>query len=426
VSLGKRMRRLRQTRGLSQAQLAAPLYTHAYVSTIEAGRRRPSQKALEHFAEKLEVDVDELATGRPPDFIPRMELELQQARIALAAGRAAEAEAALEGVSRKARHYELVGLQARADQGLALCAERQGRIEEAIERYEAVEDLLRSGSLVSRVDAIAGKARCLQMLGDLNYSIHLLETALDLLSRERVADPDSLVRLHTSLLAGYFQAGMFAQAGRSADEALGLASSATDPERLANMHLNVAAVLLHDKHFDEAQRSLARAEELFSQLELKSDMARARLARGVVLGRAGDLNAARVDVEAAALIFAETGGRIDQARAMCELGRIERVAGSVDAARRHLNLGLELLGEQGDIGVRGTAHRELGLCEATSDLRRAEKHMRRACELFERGGENGKLAATFRLLGDMLRDSGDVGAANDAYRAGVIAVEEPP
>ncbi len=74
--IGSRLRRLRVARGLTQKELAAPAYTHAYVSTIESGRRNPSRGALEHFAAKLGVDVDELETGRPADLSARLELVL--------------------------------------------------------------------------------------------------------------------------------------------------------------------------------------------------------------------------------------------------------------------------------------------------------------------------------------------------------------
>ncbi len=63
--LSTRMRKLRTARGMTQRELAEPKYSHAYVSTIEAGRRKPSREALEFFAERLAVDVEELATGKP-------------------------------------------------------------------------------------------------------------------------------------------------------------------------------------------------------------------------------------------------------------------------------------------------------------------------------------------------------------------------
>ncbi len=83
--IGTRLRRLRLARELTQRELAEPKYTHAYVSTIEAGRRNPSREALEHFAGKLGVDVDELLTGKPADLEARLDARLMQARIDLSA-----------------------------------------------------------------------------------------------------------------------------------------------------------------------------------------------------------------------------------------------------------------------------------------------------------------------------------------------------
>ena len=48
--IGTRLRQIRVARGMTQVELASPRYTHAYVSAIEAGRRQPSTKAIEHFA----------------------------------------------------------------------------------------------------------------------------------------------------------------------------------------------------------------------------------------------------------------------------------------------------------------------------------------------------------------------------------------
>ena len=56
--VGRRIRQLRLAKGLTQKELAAPHYTAAHVSTIEAGRRSPSRAALVHFARKLGVEPD--------------------------------------------------------------------------------------------------------------------------------------------------------------------------------------------------------------------------------------------------------------------------------------------------------------------------------------------------------------------------------
>src|SRR5688500_8976610 len=86
AAFGARLRRLRLQKELSQRDLAEPLYTAAYISTVEAGKRRPSRPALEHFAKRLGVEVDELLTGKPPDLEARLDLQLAEARVAISSG----------------------------------------------------------------------------------------------------------------------------------------------------------------------------------------------------------------------------------------------------------------------------------------------------------------------------------------------------
>jgi DNA-binding transcriptional regulator YiaG len=51
--IGNRIHRLRAEQGLSQRQTAMPGVSFAYISRIEAGTRRPSEKALRMIAAKL-------------------------------------------------------------------------------------------------------------------------------------------------------------------------------------------------------------------------------------------------------------------------------------------------------------------------------------------------------------------------------------
>src|SRR5918997_1179727 len=125
MSLGKRLRRLRIERGLTQRELADPLYTHAYVSTIEAGRRQPSPAALDHFATNLDIAPSELLTGTPADLPARLEMRLQEARVKVSAGEFGDAEREFSRIRREAAAHNLTRLAARAEQGSALCAERR-------------------------------------------------------------------------------------------------------------------------------------------------------------------------------------------------------------------------------------------------------------------------------------------------------------
>jgi ribosome-binding protein aMBF1 (putative translation factor) len=69
-SIGQRLRRLRQERGLSQRQLAQPGVSYAYISRVEAGARNPSEKALRALAPTLGVTPLYLETGSDDGICP--------------------------------------------------------------------------------------------------------------------------------------------------------------------------------------------------------------------------------------------------------------------------------------------------------------------------------------------------------------------
>ncbi|MGZ6544768.1 MAG: helix-turn-helix domain-containing protein, partial [Actinomycetota bacterium] len=276
--LGKRLRRLRLARGMTQKELAAPKYSYAYVSTIEAGRRRPSKEAIEHFAERLGVTPDELLTGRAADLPAQLELRLQEARVAMSAGRLDEADATFRAIAKDSKRYGLARIEAGAEEGLGLWNERRANPEEGLVHYERAERLLRSEPPTEWVSAAAGKARCFEALGDVRYSIFILESRLDRLEREKRRDPDALSRLHASLVFAYLDAGIYRKAAESAAELEALAPRITDPMRVAQMHINVARLFLHEGHIEKAQGSLRRAEEVYRQLHLEDEMGGAHLA----------------------------------------------------------------------------------------------------------------------------------------------------
>jgi tetratricopeptide (TPR) repeat protein len=420
--LGTRMRRLRLARGMTQKELADPKYSYAYVSTIEAGRRTPSREAIEHFATRLGVTADELLTGRPADLAPQLELRLMEARVASSGGRAEEADRELIAIAKEAKRYGLTQLQARAEVGLGLQGERRARPDEALAHYQRAEELLAGDPATALVDAVAGKARCLEALGDARYSIFLLESLLDRLQREKLRDPDALSRLHSSLVFAYLDAGIHRKAAESGAELLALAPHIADPLRVAQMHVNVARLFLHEGKVRDAQASLRRAEETYRQLNLKVETAGAQLALGYVASREGNLEQARRELEKAVGVFEETTSGPDLAGALNELARVERLEGARERAKELLERSISLMGSN-DTPILAWAHRELGFTLADDDASVAEKHFRTAIDLYERSEQSFETAITYRALGDLLRGRGDSDAACDAYRTGIMALE---
>lgn len=420
--IGSRLRRLRTARGLTQKELGAPRYTHAYVSTIEAGRRRPSRAAIEHFAAKLGVDPDQLATGRPPDLGVRLRMDVHDARVAVLEGRANEAEAILRRVLRHARRYELHRLEAAAEEIWGLHLERAGHPEDALKRYQRAEELLRDELPTARVDAVDGKATCFHAIGDVRYAIFLIESLLDEIERAGLRDPDALVRLHASLVYFSIEAGLYPKAAGSATILEQLAPRIVDPGRLAQMHMNVARLYLVDGRAADAEDSLRRAEDAYRQLGLLTEIGGAHLARGYVLSRERRLPEARHELEQALEIFERTSNEKDTPRTLNELARVERLEGRSDRARELLERSIALLGTS-DAPILGWAHRELGFVLSDRQPATAEKHLRTAIEVFERTEQPVDLAIAYRGLGDVLASGGDEAAASEAYRTGILTLE---
>ena len=421
-TIGTRLRRLRVDRGLTQRELGGARYTHAYVSTIEAGRRRPSREAIEHFAAVLGVRAEELETGRAPDLEARLRFRLQEARVQISDGRSDEAAAGLRQVVRDAKRYGLPRLQARAEEVRGLFAQRAGRPEEALQHYQLTEDLLRDDPPTARADAVNGKAACFAALGDVRYAVFLLETLLDEIERAGLRDPDALARVHAGLVYSYLDAGLLEKAAASATELERLAPRIEEPARIAQMHMNVARQYLTSGRVEDATASLQRAEDAYRQLGLVTELGGAHLARGFVLSRQGSLEEARLELDEARAIFERTENTKDLTRTLNELARVARLQGRTGDTTALLEHSIALLGTNDD-PILAWAHLELGTVLSDLGDPRAEKHVRMAVELYERTEQPVGLAVSYRALGDLLLAQGDEAGGHEAFRTGILAIE---
>ena len=62
-TVGERLRLLRRSAGLSQAELAGGRFSKEYVSQIERGKTQPTDETLEWLADRLGVERSYLETG---------------------------------------------------------------------------------------------------------------------------------------------------------------------------------------------------------------------------------------------------------------------------------------------------------------------------------------------------------------------------
>ncbi len=460
AEIGRRVLRLRGERGLTQRQLAEPAYTPAYVSTLESGKVRPSEAALRHLAERLGVSHEELATGRPAHLAAGLRLRLTDARRALATGAPEDAAPLFRELHEEAVGHALGEEQAAALLGLGDCLLESGELTDARDCFASAERLLADQPLPRRVPAIRGRATAHLLTGELRYACYLLESTLDELDAAGLHDPEALLLLYTASIAPYMDMGAHARAAQAAELALALAPRVSDPALVAGMHRGVARTLIAEGRIAEADASLAKAQELYRQLHIRTELAHCHWMRGYVHAQDGDLEHAESELRTARAILAskraalfteqveveladvlrrlgrtaeaeallrpllasgaETGGTAetgeaaetdraggtDRADAAGAVGRPGRAPGALGAGRGAVHA--------------GGAHRLLGLiAEERGDTEDAEEHYCAALSLLERSSAAGDLADLCRLLGDLLRRTGRVEAAMDAYRTGL-------
>jgi tetratricopeptide (TPR) repeat protein len=422
-TLGERLLRLRTERGLTQKEVAEPEYTASYISTIEAGRRTPSMEAIEHFAKQLGLDPKEILTGQPKDLDVQIGLELQRARMLIFEGRTDEAVEVATKARRETRRYMMHEEEARAEVILGLAHRHLGKAEKALEHNDKALEILRDAPPSARVDAVIEIARCYLMLGDVRYSIHVLESYLDVMKRAGLTDPRALMLANATLVNAYFAAGLFPQAAAAGEQAQRLTPMVSDPREVANLHISVAQVLTHQGFRDEALRSLRRAETIYEGSGWPKQLAAAKLARGIVLAANEETQAAKETFLEALDLLAEFPHDTDKARTLNELARLERMNGNVEGALQLLRESHELL-DGADARELALCLLEMGLCEENTDPSGAEKHIRAALDIYRRVDDPSGQAYALKALGDLLTEQAEFRGAALMYREGIeIAAE---
>jgi tetratricopeptide (TPR) repeat protein len=423
LNAGTRVRKARLRQGLTQSELAGEEYSAAYVSIIESGKREPSERVLKAFARTLGVTYEELATGRPPDAEAELEVELLAARRKLFAGEGQEAVSSYRRIGRRADQYELDEIAERASLGEAFCMEHAGRYEDAVEAYDRLQSRIPDEHTEAKADAVAGRARCISMLGDVPYATHVLEGFRSHLERSGLVDPDALLRIHISLVALYYQRGLIKRAGLAAETALSLSARSGDPEKVAGMHINVARVFMKNQKYGAAARSFRAAEKIYRDLGFEAELGMTHLARAFLMKEQERFADARLDLDRALEIFEGIGDGVNQARCLRQLAVLDRLENKVDQAIFLLQRSTRVASKQPAVATAIT-NRELGLCYAAKkESNRARSSFKKAIDLLEKSGDTSELAATYRALGDSLRQEKDYQKACEAYRSAAVVLE---
>jgi transcriptional regulator with XRE-family HTH domain len=413
ADVGARIRSLRTAKGLTQAQLAEPQYTKAYISMLESGRTRASMKALEHIAGVLGVKPADLLGGAPTPATPQF--TLLEARRLTEVGRARDAipmlEQLEEGLSAQdqlvrlrylAVAYNTIGqpkqafpLIERAQRMAELLgdAEEQVRLKSALAAaymrtyaYEDAARLFRECVQACDDGVVIDPAFLFRRLVDLAVAQgNLRQSKLALATYERAIelsqqfdDRSSLAHLYAGMAKAYHDVGdleaaiVYNQRSLQVYEDLGLL------DQVACALDNAAALYVEHGNTTRARECLVRAERLATEAKRDTTLASIKASQAEVLAKT-DAEAALEEAQSA-LKFARKVDQIDaQVRALVLIGEL-RMKGNGAAARRSFQEARQLAEERAPQLLRVIFDRWSRAAEASGDPDEALRLARRALE----------------------------------------------
>ncbi|WP_017558231.1 helix-turn-helix domain-containing protein [Nocardiopsis baichengensis] len=256
---GRRLRELRKRRGLSQAELAGEEISTGYLSRLESGARRPTEKVAAHLAERLGV--------APADFgRPSGGSSLAKAVGIAGSSEDGEADDALVTALEQADDADpLLRWQA-----LWMVADRWWRQGAHAKERSCAAELV---ALADELDlpelqcrSSTRLARCLRSTGDMAGAIGEAEKACRLAREQRLSVQDTGKALLV-LVSAEAEAGRLPEARAHADELVDLAEA---PGRLRAKALWSAATVRF--RMGEQTAALERLERAMKGLDSHDDL----------------------------------------------------------------------------------------------------------------------------------------------------------
>ncbi|MDH2425517.1 helix-turn-helix transcriptional regulator [Sphaerisporangium sp. TRM90804] len=423
-TIGDRVRGLRLSRRMSQAQLAGPDLSDSYVSLIESGKRTPTPVVARLLAERLGCTTEFLLHGIEPRQRIDTELGLRHAELELYHGDPALAADRFGDIVKAAGEDNAL-LAAHARLGRARALEAQGKIGSAVEAYERLRrEAAAHPERLADIPLIVALCRCYQRAGDTLRARDLGAGALEHISELSVVHGDVAVDLAAALaeaeiglpyveevlastgvpvpadrtteILSLWQASVTAAEGEDSALAVRFADDALSAGRPARIAVRMARIAM-------------RWAEISVPL------------RGNDPERVGDL------VSRATQVFSLVpADAVDHARSLLVLAHLRLKSGDHAGAETFGRNALDVLPD-GSTSVAASAHlvlAEAGLARSDSDQ---SLTLRRAGALLATAPRNGALrdrevARVWRELGDLWGRAGRRDEQTGAYRKALEAV----
>jgi tetratricopeptide (TPR) repeat protein len=428
AALGERVRLLRRSAGLSQAELAAGRFSKAYLSQIERGKTRPTRETLEWLAGKLETDAEYLEHGVTRADAKRLEAEARAAELQLEEHEYEDALAAFRRVRAGSGAIAAPALTLRLLRGEAWALIRTGRLDEAMSVLEGAAAVTVSSGFTD-----ADRAEVVFLVGVVRYhessigeAIVLFDQALVLTegSEER---PD---RLRSDIFHWRSRAHRrhrdWVAAEEDIDRALELAEACGDTRSVADALFQASLVAQRQGRWALARTHAERSRLLFEELGDRATAARLLNNLAGLNHLLGSPDRSIALLEEAFAIFVDLDLAVDAGYVCSSLAEIRLDLGDAALAETQARKALDLLDERADhLQELGTAELALGRSLAAQGrLDEAEGWIARAEATSEQASSMSHRSSAWLARGDVESRRGNDVTAAGLYRRAARALQE--
>ncbi|MFC4530827.1 helix-turn-helix domain-containing protein [Sphaerisporangium dianthi] len=421
-TIGDRVRGLRLSRRMSQAQLAGPDLSDSYVSLIESGKRTPTPVVARLLAERLGCTTEFLLHGIEPRQRIDTELGLRHAELELYHGDAALAADRFGDIVKAAGEDNAL-LAAHARLGRARALEAQGKLGRAVEAYERLRrEAAAHPERLADMPLTVALCRCYHKAGDVLRARDLGAKALEQVTQLSLFHGEVAVDLAAALadaeiglpyveqvlevtgvpvpadrtteILSLWQASVSAAEGEDsalavqfADDALSAGRPARIAVQMAKIAMRWAEISAAHSSGDHSDALVSRASEVFSALPAES---------------------------------------VEYAHSLIVLARVHLRSGDTRGADDLASKALDLLADEpSTVGASALLVRAEGAL-ARSDSA-VKTYLERAGDVLAAVPSSGairdrEVAEVWRELGDLWGKAGDRGRQTRAYRGALEAV----
>jgi tetratricopeptide (TPR) repeat protein len=416
-TVGDRVRSLRRSAGLSQAELAGGRFSKEYVSQIERGKTRPTEETLEWLADRLETDRAYLEHGVTSADALRLGAALGRAEELLDGRRYDDARRAFQALAATPLPGKLL---LRRLSGQAWVRIRTGDLDGAMTLLEEAAALA-----VTPGFADADRGMIVFQVGVVRYSQSSIREALVLLDQALVlvdgSEPPA-DELRSDIFHWRARCHRrdrdWVAAEEDVERALELAEACGDERRIADALFQASLVAQRQGRWVLARTYSERSRDLFDRLGDQATVARLLNNLAGLNHLLGDDARAIGLLEEAFAIFVELDLAVDAGYVCSSLAEVRLERGDLALSQEYALKALDLLDDRVDhLQEVGTAQLTLGRAlTAEGKLDDADRWLAAADATFAHASSSAHRSSTWVAQGDVETRRGNDRVAADLFR----------